>query len=255
MSPLVEFSSDRCKIAEIIGTWDNAIESLEKLITAKRKLKLKQGLMQQLLTGKKRFKEFESSEWINYKLSEIATVTMGTSPKSEAYNSEGQGLPLLQGNADIKNRYSSPIIWTSDVTKECYPDDILMSVRAPVGTISLSLHHACIGRGIASVRFKEDKTNQSYLHQLLLFFETCWTKISQGSTFDSVNSNDIKNCIFKLSSLIDEQRKIASILSKVDMEISTLETKLTAYKLQKRGLMQQLLTGKKRVKIPVETTT
>jgi type I restriction enzyme, S subunit len=237
---------EQCKIAEILGAWDDAIALLEKLIAAKRKLK--QGLMQQLLTGKKRFKEFEGSEWKSYQLSQIANITMGTSPKSESYNNNKEGLPLLQGNADIKNRVSSPRIWTTEITKECYPTDILISVRAPVGTIAISLHHACIGRGLASVKAKS-KILPTYLYQLLLFFEPKWSRLSQGSTFDSVNSGDIKSCIFSIPLMILEQEKIASVLSAADTEISNLEKQLAAYKQQKRGLMQQLLTGKTRVRV------
>ncbi|NJR20905.1 MAG: restriction endonuclease subunit S [Richelia sp. CSU_2_1] len=235
------------KIAEILGAWDEAISTLEKLITAKRQLK--QGLMQQLLTGKKRFKEFEGSEWKQYQLSDIADITMGTSPKSESYNKKKEGLPLLQGNADIVNRFSAPRIWTTEITKQCYPTDILISVRAPVGTIAISLHHACIGRGLASIQSQKNKSLSSYLYQLLLFCEGRWSKLSQGSTFDSINSSDIKSCMFLIPLLIAEQEKIASVLWAADTEISTLEKQLAAYKQQKRGLMQQLLTGKIRVNV------
>ena len=240
LPPLLE----QFRIAEVLGVWDESIDLLEKLVGKTRSRK--QGLMQQLLTGKKRFKEFEGSEWKEYQLSEIANITMGTSPKSESYNSNKEGLPLLQGNADIKNRVSLPRIWTSEVTKECYPNDILISVRAPVGTVAISLHHACIGRGIASIKAKS-KVLPNYLYQLLLFFEPKWASLSQGSTFDSVNSADIKSRIFSIPLMIPEQAKIAAVLSAADEEISTLEKQLAAYKQQKLGLMQQLLTGRIRI--------
>jgi type I restriction enzyme, S subunit len=235
---------EQCRIAEVLGVWDESIDLLERLIGRVRSRK--QGLMQQLLTGKKRFKEFEGSEWKDYQLSQIANITMGTSPKSESYNSEKEGLPLLQGNADIKNRVSLPRIWTSEVTKECYPNDILISVRAPVGTVAISLHHACIGRGMASIKAKS-KVIPNYLYQLLLFSEPKWASLSQGSTFDSVNSADIKSRIFSIPLMIPEQEKIAAVLSATDEEISTLEKQLAAYKQQKLGLMQQLLTGRIRI--------
>ncbi|MGB3240434.1 MAG: restriction endonuclease subunit S, partial [Geitlerinemataceae cyanobacterium] len=78
---------EQCKIAEIRGAWDDAISTLEKLITAKRKLK--QGLMQQLLTGKKRFKEFEGSEWETVRLRDITTINYGKSPKT-IFSVDGQ---------------------------------------------------------------------------------------------------------------------------------------------------------------------
>jgi type I restriction enzyme, S subunit len=240
LPPLLE----QCRIGEMLGVWDESIDLLERLIGRVRSRK--QGLMQQLLTGKKRFKEFEGSEWKEYQLSQIANITMGTSPKSESYNSKKEGLPLLQGNADIKNRVSAPRIWTTEITKECYPTDILISVRAPVGTIAISLHHACIGRGIASIKAKSEITS-NYLYQLLLFHEPKWVGLSQGSTFDSVNSADIKSCLFSIPLIILEQEKIAAVLFAADEEISTLEKQLAAYKQQKLGLMQQLLTGRIRI--------
>jgi type I restriction enzyme, S subunit len=240
LPPLLE----QCRIAEVLGVWDESIDLLERLIGKVRSRK--QWLMQQLLTGKKRFKEFEGSEWKEYQLSQIANITMGTSPKSESYNSNKDGLPLLQGNADIKNRVSLPKVWTSEVTKECYPNDILISVRAPVGTVAISLHHACIGRGIASIKAKS-KILPNYLYQLLLLSEPKWASLSQGSTFDSVNSADIRSRVFSMPLMISEQEKIAAVLSAADEEISTLEKQLAAYKQQKLGLMQQLLTGSIRI--------
>ena len=140
----------------------------------------KKSLMQQLLTGKKRLSGF-SGEWEREVLSKISDIVMGSSPKSENYNSLETGLPLLQGNADIKNRLSTPRIFTSQITKECLVDDILLSVRAPVGEVSRSVHHACIGRGIAAIRAKEN-ISQNYLYQWLLHFEPKWARYSQGST-------------------------------------------------------------------------
>ena len=112
----------------------------------------KKALIQQLLTGKKRLLDENgvrfSGEWCTCTLSEVAHIIMGSSPKSEAYNDNGLGLPLIQGNADIKCRVSCPRVYTSDITKECTPGDILLSVRAPVGTVALSQHNASYPRPV-----------------------------------------------------------------------------------------------------------
>jgi type I restriction enzyme S subunit len=202
--------------------------------------------MQQLLTGKKRLPGF-SGEWKRAILSQIAVVTMGSSPKSEAYNDNSDGLPLLQGNADIKKRRSSPRIYTSQITKECHIGDILLSVRAPVGEISRSIHHACIGRGIAAIRAKSN-ISQDFIYQWLLYYEPKWKKLSQGSTFESVNSSDIKSIHIEIPP-VQEQQKVASVLSAADKEIELLEQKLGCLRQEKKALMQQLLTGKRRVQI------
>ena len=241
--------TEQKKIAKILSTWDNAISVTEKLLTNSQQQK--KALMQQLLTGKKRLLDENgvrfSGEWCTCTLSEVAHIIMGSSPKSEAYNDNGLGLPLIQGNADIKCRVSCPRVYTSDITKECTPGDILLSVRAPVGTVALSQHKACIGRGISAIKSKR-KMSQSFLYQWFLWFEPKWCYLSQGSTFESINSDDIKTLKLSVPNF-EEQQKIAAVLSAADAEISTLEKKLACLRDEKKALMQQLLTGKRRVKV------
>ena len=244
---LVPTIPEQRKIAAILSTWDNAITTTEQLLANSQQQK--KALMQQLLTGKKRLLDENGErfrgEWVNSLLSEIAFIVMGSSPKSEAYNENDCGLPLLQGNADIKNRISMPRIFTSQITKECFYGDILLSVRAPVGSVAISRHHACIGRGIASIKAKKNSV-QEFLYQWLLWFEPRWDTFSQGSTFESINSDDIKSLKIYLPST-KEQQKIASVLTVADEEISVLQQKIEALKQEKKALMQQLLTGKLRV--------
>ncbi|MBL7002492.1 MAG: restriction endonuclease subunit S, partial [Gammaproteobacteria bacterium] len=119
---------EQCKIAQILSIWDKAISTTESLINNSKQQK--KALMQQLLTSKKRLldesgKPFEG-EWKKTKLSNIADIIMGSSPKSSSYNKISEGLPLIQGNADIKNRKTAPRIYTSEVTKQCRVDDILL---------------------------------------------------------------------------------------------------------------------------------
>ncbi|MEN2752498.1 restriction endonuclease subunit S [Psychrobacter sp. FBL11] len=244
--------AEQQKIAKILSTWDKAISTTERLI--ENSTQQKKALMQQLLTGKKRLlddegKRFEG-EWEEVKLSAVAQITMGSSPKSEAYNDVGDGLPLLQGNADIKNRKSAPRIYTSQITKECHIGDILFSVRAPVGTVAISNHHACIGRGIAAIKVKKNYS-QDFLYQWLLSFETKWERYSQGSTFEAVNSNDIKSLNLSVPNP-NEQQKIATVLTNADNEIELLEQQLADLQQEKKALMQVLLTGKKRVVVDGE---
>ena len=244
---LIPPSVEQKEIAKILSTWDQAISTTEQLLANSQQQK--KALMQQLLTGKKRLLDNNgvrfSGEWCKHHLSDAAQIVMGSSPKSEAYNDLCNGLPLLQGNADIKNRLSCPRVYTSEITKECSPGDILLSVRAPVGTVARSSHHACIGRGISAIRAL-NRFSQDYLYQWLLWFEPKWGAFSQGSTFESINSDDIKLlkiCIPDYS----EQQKIASVLSAADQEITTLQRKLDCLKQEKKALMQALLTGKRRV--------
>lgn len=138
---------------------------------------------------KLRFKGFED-EWRKGKLGDMSKIIMGQSPSSNAYNYNKEGLPLVQGNADITKRITTPRMYTTEITKTCEIEDIIMSVRAPVGSIAIAKQRSCIGRGVCSI--KAIGINQKYLYQVLLGYEKKWLKISQGSTFESINSNDIK---------------------------------------------------------------
>ena len=243
VSPLPE----QKKIAQILSTWDQAITATERLLENSQQRK--KGLMQKLLTGKKRLPGFEGVFKI-LPLREAAHITMGTSPKSSAYNSSGLGLPLLQGNADIENRRSKPRVFTSEITKRCQDGNILLSVRAPVGSVAISNHEACIGRGICAIEAKAGN-HQTFLYQWMLWYEPQWASLSQGSTFESVNSADIKNLQIKLPTA-DEQAATAQVLSAGDQEIALLHERLSCLKKEKKALMQQLLTGKRRVKVEAE---
>lgn len=183
-------------------------------------------------------------DWEETRLDKVSKITMGQSPSSANYNENGIGLPLIQGNADIKDRYTSPRLFTSEITKTCEVDDIIMSVRAPVGEIAKSVHKACIGRGVCSIRPVE---NNYYLYHYLINNEKLWTRYSQGSTFESVNSSDIKKFRVISPKSKKEQQKIAQILSTWDEAIGLKEKLIEEKKEQKKGLMQKLLTGEVRL--------
>jgi type I restriction enzyme S subunit len=229
-------------IAEVLECWDAGIRSMEKKIELKRNIK--KGLMQKLLSGQSRLAGF-SGEWKAVKLGDIATITMGQSPKSSSYNSDNIGIPLVQGNADIKNRKTVPRNWTTAPTKKCNSGDLILSVRAPIGMIAKSMHDACVGRGVCGIK-SNSLSNIDFLYFLLLREEEQWDSIGQGSTFSAINGNDIKNKQFHIPQ-IDEQQAIAEVLTDADVEISTQEAKLARWKDQKKYLLNELVTGSIRV--------
>ncbi len=239
-------------IATALSEIDALIQSIAALIEKKKQVK--QGAMQQLLTGKKRLKGFEGTgkykqtevgavpeDWELRELGEIANINMGQSPLSSNYNSEGIGLPLVQGNADVRNRKTIIRNYTSQITKEAKKGEIIMSVRAPVGEIAKAVFDCCIGRGVCSISFPND-----YLYHYLINFENSWGQFSTGSTFDSVNSQQVKEVQIPIPTLA-EQRAIAQVLSDMDAEIARLEAKQEKYAQLKQGMMQELLTGKTRL--------
>ncbi|MBG1259629.1 restriction endonuclease subunit S [Nostoc commune] len=255
--------SEQCKIAEILSSWDKAIALLEQLITAKRKLK--QGLMQQLLTGKKRFKEFEGSEWHIGMLNELGksqfpTVKagpFGSSVKKEFYTNQGYKIygqeQVIANSPFIGEYYIDEARFQTLKSCEVLPNDILVSLVGTIGRVLLIPDNAEIG--IINPRLLRIRLNQKKVLPLFAkyFLESeailkLMNNLAQGGTMGVLNANLVKTVPFPILR-IEEQQKIASILSAADTEISNLEKQLAAYKKQKRGLMQQLLTGKKRVKL------
>lgn len=187
-----------------------------------------------------RFPEFQNDgEWSMLKLGKFAKIVMGQSPSSEAYNERGEGVPLLQGNADIKDRHQVVRVYTTDITKTCDINDIIMTVRAPVGTISRASFKSCIGRGVCAI-----KTDSEYLYQYLISIEQEWDKLASGSTFVSITSNQIFDRIIFVPLTIQEQKKIADCLSSLDKYIDATKRKLELLKEYKKGLMQKLFPAK-----------
>ncbi|MCE7635727.1 hypothetical protein FG142_12820 [Vibrio cholerae] len=178
------------------------------------------------------------TKWKSQQLSNLASITMGSSPKSTAYNDEGIGLPLIQGNADIKNRLTKPRTYTSQITKECAPGSIIMTVRAPVGAIAKSTVKGCIGRGVCAI--SATKISQDYLYQYLISQESKWKKLEQGSTFSAIGSKGVKQLSIAYPESVKEQAQIAEVLSTVDKKIDLIAQKIAETEKLKTGLMQKL---------------
>ncbi|MBA2396885.1 MAG: restriction endonuclease subunit S [Ktedonobacteraceae bacterium] len=229
-------------IATALSNIDALITSLDKLIAKKRDIK--QATMQQLLTGKTRLPGF-SGEWQEKKLREIAYINMGQSPDSRNYNIKGVGMPLIQGNADIENRKSISRVWTTQITKICNEGDLIMTVRAPVGSIGIATKDSCLGRGVCSL--KPIRDDNRFLFHLMVFLEEKWRILEQGSTFTSANSSQIAEFPLLIANSIKEQQAIATVLSDMDAEITALEHKREKTHMLKQGMMQELLTGKTRL--------
>ena len=227
--------SEQNAIATALSDADALISATEKLIAKKKAIK--QGAMQELLKPKE--------GWEEKALGEVAEINMGQSPDSRFYNNEHKGLPLIQGNADIKDRMQVVRFWTENTTKTCNEGDLIMTVRAPVGLVGIAKHKSCIGRGICSIKSKS--INKLFLYHLLVFNEEHWKETEQGSTFTSANFLQIFNFIISFPKSKSEQTRIATILSDMDAEISLLEQKLEKQKQIKQGMMQNLLTGKIRL--------
>ncbi|MCB0566382.1 MAG: restriction endonuclease subunit S [Phaeodactylibacter sp.] len=127
-------------------------------------------------------------------LSEIADVNMGSSPDSTFVNEEYKGYPFLQGCAEFGERRPNPKYYTPRPSKLSSPNDILISVRAPVGELNIGDTTYCIGRGVAAISGKKNKVDGTYLYYKLLQYRPDLERVSQGSTFDAAIPHLIQNC-------------------------------------------------------------
>lgn len=152
------------------------------------------------------------AKWREVKLGEIAYVNMGQSPKSVFFNQTGEGMKFLQGNRTFGRMFPSYDTYTTDITKTADDGDILFTVRAPVGNINLASTKVCIGRGIASIRSKQ---NQMFLFYYLKSNVDLIRSAENGTTYSSVNRKDLEQFKLYIPDL-PTQEKIANILFTYD---------------------------------------
>jgi type I restriction enzyme S subunit len=252
--PLPPLNEQRA-IAEILFTVDEAIQKIDEIITKTERLK--KGLMQELLTkgiGHKEFKNTEigriPKEWEVVKLGdkELVEIIMGQSPPSSTYNREGKGLPFLQGKMEFGDIYPSPIMYCSQPIKIAEPNDILISVRAPVGDVNIAPYKLCIGRGLAAIRFNLNRASHWFYFYYFQKIKNFLENLGKGSTFKAITKEDLENLKVPYPPLC-EQQKIAEILSTLDKRLEIERKEKAKLERIKQGLMDLLLTGKVRVRI------
>lgn len=239
-------------IAEILTCWDKAIEKQSQLID---RLEIrKRGLMQQLLTGKKRIKGFDE-KWENAKLGEVGTFISGIG-FSENEQGGAKGVPFykvsdmnLYGN-EFKMNFANNYV-SDEQIKRCRYKVIHSGavIFAKVGAaIFLERKRLASSFLIDNNMMAFIPHSNNLLYIKYLFDIIVLSKYIQVGALPSYNAADLNTIKIKLPPL-EEQTAITNILSTADSEIQTEKEKLTVLKSQKKGLIQQLLTGKKRVKI------
>lgn len=181
-----------------------------------------------------RFKGFTDA-WEQRKLSDITDVIMGQSPSSKNYTDNPNDNILVQGNADLKDGKVIPRLWTKEITKTIDKDGIILTVRAPVGDVAKTDYKVVLGRGVAGIK------GNDFIYQFLqkLQYNRHWVSLSSGSTFESINSNDIKDLIIDIPS-IEEQNKISMLLNNVNSIITLHQRKLERLQEVKKGLLQKM---------------
>ena len=171
-------------------------------------------------TPKIRFKGF-TDDWEQRRLNEVAQITMGQSPDGSTYSETPSDYILVQGNADLKDGWVSPRIWTTQKTKTANIGDLIMSVRAPAGAMGKTAFDVVLGRGVAGIKGNE------FLFQTLVKMDDdgYWKKLAAGSTFESINSDTVSNAIIAMPQDIEEQQRIGDYLQRIDNLIALHQRK------------------------------
>ena len=159
------------------------------------------------------------------KLKDVVEIIMGQSPDSSTYNSAGIGHPFFQGKADFGKVYPTARSFCSNPTKIANENDVLISVRAPVGDVNIADQTCCIGRGLAAIRERTGLSNYKFIFYYLQFLKPTLEQQGTGSTFKAINKNNIENIDIPVLPL-ETQQKIADVLDKAQALIDKRKEQL-----------------------------
>ena len=225
-----------------IGTYFTALDNLitlhqrkyDKLTNVKKSMLEKMFPKNGSNVPEIRFKGFTEA-WEQRKLGDVVQITMGQSPDGSTYSDEPSDYILVQGNADLQNGWVCPRIWTTQITKKADAGDLIMSVRAPAGAMGKTAYNAVIGRGVAAIKGNE------FIYQLLVKMDAdgFWKTLSCGSTFESLNSDNIKNAEVKIPSTA-EQIKIGGYFQQLDNLITLHQRELEKLKNLKKACLEKM---------------
>lgn len=246
------------KIAKILSTWDKAISTTERLIDNSKQQK--KALMQQLLTGKKRLlddsgKPFEG-EWKELEIGELGIIYSGGTPSTTNRAYWDGDIDWITPTditkqdsvyiASSVRKISSEGLKNSSA-KLLPKGSLLVCTRATIGEMAITAHEMCTNQGFKNI-IPNKKTNIEFLFYLLTYKKHTLVSKASGSTFLELSKKAFEGLMFRIP-FIDEQQKISVALTNSDKEIDLLEQQLADLKQEKKALMQQLLTGKRRVNI------
>ncbi len=179
--------------------------------------------------------------WTQVKLPMVSQITMGQSPPSSTYNEQGQGLPFFQGKAEFGKLYPTPIKYCIVPNKIAKHNDILISVRAPVGPTNLCKERSAIGRGLAAIR-PLSGIQSLYILFYLRSIEEYLSKQGTGSTFTAISKVDIEDIDIPIAPL-NEQRRIVAKLEKLLAKVDACKQRLDKIPLILKRFRQSILAA------------
>ena len=248
------------KIAKILSTWDKAISTTEQLLENAQQQK--KALMQQLLTGKKRFPGF-SRKWQKTLLGDIASIDSGFAFKSQVFTNELEGIPVIRmsdlkaGKLDLLSVVRVSKETVADLERfSLKPKDFLFGISGSLSSYAWVKQQdipCYLNQRVGRIRVNS-KVDQTFVTYLFLSSKVQQDILDKaaGAAQLNISINDLRSTVIKPPSL-QEQQKIAAVLSAADQAIDILKQKLDYLKQEKKALMQQLLTGKRRVKFDSAT--
>ena len=191
---------------------DQIVEKLDKLVEMQSKK----------TTQLKKYDDLVKSQFIEMfkdctetTLCKISKITMGQSPSSSSYNDDGKGIAFFQGKADFGDKYTIVKHFTTEPTKLAEKDDVLISVRAPVGPVNIASQKCCIGRGLASIRGFENNSTTEFLYYMLKSKESEIAQRGTGSTFKAINRDTLYNLVVP-KACIELQNQFADFVKHID---------------------------------------
>ena len=174
-------------------------------------------------------------------LSDIATITMGQSPKGDTYNEDGIGTVFFQGRAEFGFRFPTQRLYTTDPKRMAQVNDVLMSVRAPVGDLNVAYEACCIGRGLGAIHSKDN--HQSFvLYTMFALRDQLDVFNGEGTVFGSINRDALKSMPVSIPSreVVD---KFEKIVSPMDAEIRNNYVESCHLQAIRDSLLPRLISG------------
>lgn len=245
--------NEQKKITQVLSTWDKAIATTEQLLANSQQQK--KALMQQLLAGEKRLTGFKQA-WSKVKVSNMGSISSGGTPDTTKKEYWDGGINWLTPTdvTSLKSRYVfstnkkiSEEGLKNSSAKMLPRGSLLICTRATIGAMAISTTEIATNQGFKNL-VPNAEFSVEFLYYLFTFNIKELVRKSSGSTFLELSKSDFEKLTF-LCPCIDEQHKIASVLIAADDEIAVQQQKLHYLKQEKKALMQQLLTGKRRVKV------
>ena len=236
---LVPDYTEQKKIGGFLRQLDNLItlhqNKYDKLLALKKSMLEKMFPKAGCDVPEIRFAGFTGA-WEQRKLGEICQVTMGQSPDGSTYSETPSDYILVQGNADLKDGWVSPRIWTTQKTKTADVGDLIMSVRAPAGAMGKTSYNVVLGRGVAGIKGNE------FIYQSLVKMDSdgYWKKLAAGSTFESINSDVVNGAELVVPQDIAEQDRIGEYFASLDRLITLHQRKYEKLKQIKQSMLEKM---------------